>query len=334
MSKIKFNNARKPETLKVDGEKHLTLSDRRLSVQIMNPVSYKLGWSIDRITLVGTIKTDRNPDGTIRDLQSIMQALIDTGKPGVEKKDNGWLLRDRQGEQVAFVQYLDFDNTRGRIDFNPNKLSDYLQTTLKDFIDHIFADVKFSRVDVACDIFNAPDEFVRQYSVNKSVSSRVYRGKNGAMQTTYWGSPSSDEQVRLYDKANERRKKSVMLAEGISTWWRFEAQLRGSTTQEWDSSVKELLSYFTSTHFIPLDIVSSEKVMLIGLMEHPELFGTLSKATKAKYRKLIERVVENDELTQAMLEQFELDTQALKIELDSWLGYLDVTENYNLDDED
>lgn len=337
MTKIKFNNARKAETLKVDGEKHLTLSNRQLSVTISDydePVQYRLGWSIDRITLVGTIKISTNPDGTTRDLQSIMQSMLDAGKPGVEKLPKGWLLRDRQGEQVAYIEYLDFDNTRGRIDFNPSKLSEYLQTTLKDFIDLIFTEVKFSRVDVACDIFNTPDEFVDQYVITKPVSSRVYRGRGGDMQTTYWGSPSSDEQVRLYNKAKERRKKSVMLAEGINTWWRFEAQLRGSTTQEWASSVDDLLNYFTSPHFIPLDIKGSKRVMLKALLQSPDEFRHLDKNAKARYRKLIERVAENDELTQAMLEQFELDTQALKIELDSWLGYLDVTENYNPDDED
>ncbi|MGQ7374576.1 replication initiation factor domain-containing protein, partial [Streptococcus suis] len=134
--KIEFTKARKPELIKIEGEKHLTLSNRQLSVTISDhatPILYKLGWSIDRITLVGNIKQTRNIDGTIRDLDSVMRTMLDTGKAGIEKLEgSGWILKDRQGENIAFVQYLDFDTSRGRIDFNPNKLGDFIQTTLKD----------------------------------------------------------------------------------------------------------------------------------------------------------------------------------------------------------
>ncbi|HFU4364233.1 TPA: replication initiation factor domain-containing protein [Streptococcus suis] len=329
--KIKFVNSRVPELIKIEGEKHLTLSNRQLSVTICgndNPISYKLGWCIDRITLVGNIKKTRNMDGTIRDLDSIMRTMSDTGKAGIEKcEGSGWILRDRQGENIAFVQYLDFDDSRGRIDFNPNKLGDFIQTTLKEFIDLIFDDVKFSRVDVACDIINIPNEFIDQYQIIKDVKSITYRSRGGNVETRYWGSSSSGKQVRLYNKKLERKKKGVIVADGIDTWWRFEAQLRGQTTQDWKKSVDELLSYFTSPHFIPLDITGIKKVTLKALITNPEDIKELDRNSKARYRKLISRVVENDELTEEMAVQFNQDVAKLKKELDSWLGYIDVTEN-------
>lgn len=330
--KIKFD-------IELSGKKYLTLSNRQLSVHLLsidnkiNSIEYRLGWSIDRITLVGAIKQTRNSDGTIKDLSSIMQELLDSGMKGVEKLPKGWLLRDRQNEQIAYIEYLSTDNTRGRIDFNPNKLSEYLQSTLKEFISLIFEDVKFSRIDVACDIFNIPEEVIEQYTIIKDVSTHTYRGRGGQLETHYWGSSSSEKQVRLYNKLKERKKKRFGVVKGIETWWRFEAQLRGKTTKEWFESVSELLSYFTSPCFIPLDVVGMEKITLISLLEHPELFKEISsRTTISKYKTLVKRVVENDELTTAMIEQFEDDITELQKNLDSWLGYIDVTDSYTEED--
>lgn len=333
MVKIKFD-------IELSGKKYLTLSNRQLSMHLLhidnkinNNIEYRLGWSIDRITLVGTITQTKNIDGTIRDLSSIMQDALDSGMNGVEKLPKGWLLRDRYNEQIAYIEYLNHDNTRGRIDFNPNKLSEHVQSTLKDFIALIFEDVKFSRIDVACDIFNIPEEVIEQYQLIKDVSTHTYRGRGGQLETIYWGSSSSERQVRLYNKLKERKKKRFGIVEGINTWWRFEAQLRGNTTKEWSESVNELLSYFTSPNFIPFDIVGMEKIALVALLEHPELIKEMGSAhTVAKYKKLIKRVVENDELTTAMVEQFEDDVNELKTNLDSWLGYIDVTDNYTEED--
>lgn len=332
--KIKFD-------IELSGKKYLTLSNRQLSMHLLhldnkinnNNIQYRLGWSIDRITLVGTVKQTKNIDGTTRDLSSIMQAVLDSNMDGVEKLPKGWLLRDRHREQIAYIEYLSSDNTRGRIDFNPNKLSEHIQSTLKDFIALIFEDVKFSRIDVACDIFNIPEEIIEQYQLIKDVSTHTYRGRGGQLETIYWGSSSSERQVRLYNKLKERNKKGFGVIEEIDTWWRFEAQLRGKTTKEWFESVDELLSYFTSPNFIPLDIVGMEKIALVALLEHPELIKEMgSTHTVAKYKKLIKRVVENDELTTAMIEQFKDDVAELQKNLDSWLGYIDVTDNYTEDE--
>lgn len=334
--KIKFANAKGENT----EEKYLTLSNRQLSMHLLhidnkinNNIEYGLGWSIDRITLVGTIKQTRNSDGTIRDLGSMMQDALDSGVGGVEKLPKGWVLRDRYREQIAYVEYDDFDETRGRIDFNPNKLSEFIQSTLKQFIFIIFEDVKFSRIDATCDILNIPEEVIEQYTIVKDVTSRTYRGRGGQLETNYWGSPSSKKQVRLYNKLKERRKKKEFVDKEVESWWRFEAQLRGHSSEEWIESVSELLSCFTSPRFIPLDIVGREKITLVALLEHPELLKELGSGhTVAKYKKLIKRVVENDELNKAMFEQFKKDVTKLQTELNSWLGYIDVTENYTEED--
>lgn len=76
-----------------------------------------------------------------------------------------------------------------------------------------------------------------------------------------------------------------------------------------------------------------EKIALVALLEHPELIKEMgSRYTVAKYKKLIKRVVEKDELTTAMMEQFKDDIIELQKNLDSWLGYIDVTDNYTEDE--
>mgnify|MGYP003228010640 CR=1 FL=1 len=334
--KIKFANAKGENT----EEKYLTLSNRQLSVHLLDianksssNIECGLGWSIDRITLVGKVKQTRNSDGTIKDLGSMMQDAVDSGLGGVKKLPKGWILRDRHSEQIAYVEYIDFDETRGRIDFNPNKLSEFIQSTLKQFIFIIFEDVKFSRIDATCDMLNIPDEVVEQYTIVKDVTSRTYRSRGGQLETNYWGTRSTGRQVRLYNKLKERRKKREFVDKEVESWWRFEAELRGHSSEEWIESVSELLSCFTSPRFIPLDIVGMEKITLISLLEHPELFKEIgSRQTKTKYKKLIKRVVENDELNKAMFEQFKKDVTKLQTELNSWLGYIDVTENYTEDE--
>lgn len=334
--KIKFANAKGEDT----EEKYLTLSNRQLSVHLLDianksssNIECGLGWSIDRITLVGKVKQTRNSDGTIKDLGSMMQDAVDSGLGGVKKLPKGWILRDRHSEQIAYVEYIDFDETRGRIDFNPNKLSEFIQSTLKQFIFIIFEDVKFSRIDATCDMLNIPDEVVEQYTIVKDVTSRTYRSRGGQLETNYWGTRSTGRQVRLYNKLKERRKKREFVDKEVESWWRFEAELRGHSSEEWIESVSELLSCFTSPRFIPLDIVGMEKITLISLLEHPELFKEIgSRQTKTKYKKLIKRVVENDELNKAMFEQFKKDVTKLQTELNSWLGYIDVTENYTEDE--
>ena len=71
MAKIKIDVG------ELSGKKYLTLSNRQLSMHLLNidnkinsNIEYRLGWSIDRITLVGTIKQTRNSNGTIRDFFS------------------------------------------------------------------------------------------------------------------------------------------------------------------------------------------------------------------------------------------------------------------------
>ena len=131
---------------------------------------------------------------------------------GAQKAGAGWVLLDKYGENIAYVEVLPFldkatGREKGRIDFNPNKIQHFLKINLKDFIKLMFEDPHFSRADVACDIINLDDEYVNQYRLVDAVSFRPYYGQSGQLETAYWGARSSERQVRLYNKRVERLKK-------------------------------------------------------------------------------------------------------------------------------
>lgn len=99
---------------------------------------------------------------------------------------------------------------KGRIDFNPNKISQFLASSMKNFIHDLFIEPHFSRADIACDIIDVPDEFITQYRVVDPVSFKPIYGRNGKLETAYWGSRSSERQIRMYNKNwNKRRKEKL-----------------------------------------------------------------------------------------------------------------------------
>ena len=82
---------------------------------------------------------------------------------------------DKYGENIAYVEVLPFldkatGREKGRIDFNPNKIQDFLKINLKDFIKLMFEDPHFSRADVACDIIGLPNDYINQYRLADAVS--------------------------------------------------------------------------------------------------------------------------------------------------------------------
>lgn len=308
-------------------EKLAALSNRRLSVKTFYTL-VKFGWSIDRITIVGNLKKftwvrdDLTPIEL--DFEQIWMIFEDTGV--AKSVGQGWVLLDKYGENIAYAEKVKFDKTKGRIDFNPSKIRPFLHGELKRFIHNLFDNPHFSRADVACDIINAPDDFVRQYRIVDPVSFKPFYGANGELETAYWGSRSSERQVRLYNKRLEQTKKREVVPSWIETWWRFEAQLRRSKAEDWVGVISESLSSFSSPNYFPKDMKATDKVMLTGLFANHDLWSEITRPTKYKYRNMLKEIAHNDELTQHLKASFSESIGVLKQELDTWLVGLDVTE--------
>lgn len=240
---------------------------------------------------------------------------------------NGWKIVDHFGENIAYIEMLKFQKGYGRIDFNPNKINQFLASSMKNFIHDLFIEPHFSRADIACDIIDVPDEFITQYRIVDPISFKPIYGRSGKLETAYWGSRSSERQVRLYNKKLEQQAKRKIVPKEIETWWRLELQLRRGKATDWQAMVQESLDSFASPHYLPISIKHIDKIMITGLIADHNLWGGLARHTKYKYRNLLKQESKNDELTNHLRETFEESSSELKKELDTWLQGLDVSED-------
>lgn len=286
-------------------------------------------WSIDRITIVGKLKENilyQTSDG--RFIQIDFEMLMRLNEENAYLESVGqfaWILKDQWNENIAYIEMLKFQKGYGRIDFNPNTIKQYLHADLKHFIHDLFLEPHFSRADVACDIFNIDDKFVSEYRICEPIKFQPIYGRSGALETAYFGSMGSEKQVRMYNKLLERTKKKKIVPAEIKSWWRIEVQLRRAKAADWYSVVKESLANFASPHFMPESISAIERCVIKGLIFDQSEWDNLPRATKYRYRKKMQECVKNDELTQSMLRTFEESAANLKVELDTWLVGLDVS---------
>lgn len=310
-------------------EKLNRISNRRLKYQSLT-LDLKMCWSIDRITIVGKLKENiyyhTENDVLILKFEQLMRLNENNGFVK-SVGQNGWQITDHFGENIAYIEILKFHEGKGRIDFNPNKINQFLTSSLKNFIHDLFLNPHFSRADIACDILNVPDDFIMQYRLVDPVSFKPIYGRSGKLETAYWGSRSSERQIRMYNKKLEQETKRKIVPEEIDTWWRLELQLRRGKASNWHNMVLESLDSFSSPHYLPLDIKATERIMLKGLFYDHSEWSSLAKNTKKKYRDLLRLESKNDELTNHLRESFFECSNELKNELDTWLQGLDVSES-------
>lgn len=300
-------------------------SNRRLEGHNLNP-NIKMCWSIDRITIVGEARKHMwYSNGTdVKDVDFRKLMRLNEGAYVKPVGGMAWKIVDHWGENIAYIELLRFTPGNARIDFNPNKIKTVISESLKTFIHKAFIKPHFSRADVACDIINVPNDFISNYRYIEPVTYRVYYDKKGNMETTYWGSRSSEQQIRLYNKKVEQIKKRNVLPKEIETWWRFELQLRRGKATNWADMVFDSLSKFNNPAYIP-NLSNTESTMLDGLIANHKNWGGLAKGTKSKYKKLLNSAQKNDTLTRAMIDIFITQQRQLKDELDTWLRGYDVT---------
>lgn len=181
-SKIEGRGSQKRTTIN-QLEKLNRISNRRLSVQTLY-TPLKLSWSIDRITIVGKLNemiAYRTQNGLVFvDFEQLMR--LNEGQGFLKSVGtNGWQLFDQYGEDIAYIEMLKFHPDKGRIDFNPNKIGEFLKGSMKQFIHDLFLDAHFSREDIACDILGVPDDFITQYRIVDPVSFKPIYGRSGKL---------------------------------------------------------------------------------------------------------------------------------------------------------
>ncbi len=147
-------NLGKRGTIVNEWEKLNRISNRRLKYQSLT-LPLKMDWSIDRITIVGTLNENiyyhTQNDVLILDFEQLMR--VNEGNGHLKAVgNNGWQLVDQHEENIAYIEILKWQEGKGRIDFNPNKISQFLASSMKKFIHDLFLEPHFSRADVACEV--------------------------------------------------------------------------------------------------------------------------------------------------------------------------------------
>ncbi|MDT2987806.1 replication protein, partial [Enterococcus casseliflavus] len=141
-------------TIVNEWEKLTALSNRRLNVG-ESVKMIKMSWSIDRITIVGKLNENiyyhTSNDVLILNFEQLMR--LNEGNGYLKAVgNNGWQLLDQYEENIAYIEILKWQEGKGRIDFNPNKISQFLAGSMKNFIHDLFLEPHFSRADIACDM--------------------------------------------------------------------------------------------------------------------------------------------------------------------------------------
>ena len=270
--------------------------------------------SIDRITVSGELKTE------YRELQRVMNALGSSWKlsDGVFR-----LIREYPNgdtENIAYYAENVFQAGSWRLDFNPNKLSDEEKLEMKRAID-LLTDVHFTRLDLAFDVFN--NELGMKYRIYRpNVSQREYGVYTAqwtkAVETIYYGSNSSEQQIRQYNKLVEQTKKNMPLPEGVEHWMRLELQLRGRKPAEWVENAKSMLADFRLPNYDNIKSVN-DKLALAGLDIQIVDWSDFSKEKRARLRKM-QKDQYDDTLARELFDLFTVNQVMLQRDLDSYLS--------------
>lgn len=277
--------------------------------------------SIDRITVSGELKAE------YRELQRVMNALGSSWElsDGVFR-----LIREYPNgdtENVAYYAENAFQAGSWRLDFNPNKLTDEEKLEMKRAID-LLTDVHFTRLDLAFDVFN--NELGMKYRIYRpNVSQREYGVYTAqwtkAVETIYYGSNSSEQQIRQYNKLVEQTKKNMPLPDGVEHWMRLELQLRGRKPTEWVERAKGMLDDFRLPNYDRIKNKNDRMALFAlekGLLDWSDFSD---KNKKARLRKL-QKEQYDDTLARELFDLLIEHQERLHGELTSYLAEFDIQE--------
>lgn len=250
----------------------------------------KVDVRLDRITLTGNLKI------TNKELEELFLEMPDWQLQPDYKADCPWWrlerrLSDEVYETVAVFMKNKFQNS-WRIDTSNHLKSDEEKRSIVRIV-MLMSNVHLTRIDIAFDFINCKYAGMRHVLIKPGTTNTNYKdlqevdfhGRSGAFETKYLGKRRSLSMVRYYDKLVEQAKAYVSVPENIESWERLELQLRGDRSSQWVEQSEKMLDLFKLPEVEKLDNVT-DKVNLLILTEHPEIFKEFNKQKKAKYRKM------------------------------------------------
>lgn len=212
-------------------------------------------------------------------------------------------------ENGAFFQIEHKDDGNVRLEFNPNKFKGQEnEKYLQDIIRYI-KDAEFSRRDIAIDLFNV--DIHEYYFLDMGARSQIlYLSRSRQLETQYIGSSSSEEMIRVYDKALEREIDDMK-------WVRVEAQLRREKARAMAynpfTKIKVVKKYPDNFK----ELKPTEKLIIKGLMADETGWALLDRKTRKKYKELMSHEAEEIDLKLF----FEQKVEELYADAESWLNF-------------
>ena len=285
--------------------------------------------SIDRLTVVADYPSDRL-DHDMREW--MRKPFVQDISDGIQVVDERNCYFDDFGnrhapvapEQVAFIHSPKFLRDKLRIDFNPNH---GLDSEGGQWVLQLIAKLQnkhFSRCDIAFDIFNEPT--AQDYQVYRfGTGKQIIMGPDGKMQTTYYGSMKSGQQIRQYNKKIEQQARHGKLV-NVDSWWRVELQLRGNKIADYPSLVRKMLEEFYIPEYKNLPTIR-EKAMILALITDPTIYVDAPDRTRQRWRKLLKETPKDNRLSVAMAKKFVENFQRLEYELQSIMNRFNVAAN-------
>lgn len=192
-------------------------------------------------------------------------------------------------------QYEEFIEVDGkgkvRLDFNPNKAN-------MDELGHILSYLKYphlTRLDIAIDYFGIDFQNIH-WSSMRTRKRNTWSDGYGTLETLYIGAPKSARRFRIYNKALElKEKKKESTIKGH--WWRVEVQQRFKENDNYSLGEYLLPNLFDIRPYrknLDISFIEkfSERMMVAGMLKYPEELKKADKKTRAKYKKLLDEVVE------------------------------------------
>lgn len=274
----------------------------------------KINVKVDRITVAGEL-----PNWTLQDIYKETGLIPRDGALFLEREDE-----DGNTENMAFMAENPFLRDNWRLDFNPANLTADETMILRNIIQKL-EKAHFTRLDIAFDIFNnalAMRYRVYRFNVREDVIETI-RGRNKNVETMYWGARKSEQQIRLYNKLVEQKKKKQVIPAGVENWARLELQLRGKKPVDWLKSAAEMLDQFKLATLQNLS--PNDRVTLYGLVNGIVDWQEFNRQKQAKYRQMIKHsegfeTVLADEMKEVLADNL----ATLQHELNGYLRDFDV----------
>jgi hypothetical protein len=198
-------------------------------------------------------------------------------------KPNGEKVRQWFGFEKKEEKKASGEGKPMRLEFNPNQ---YRRTGGAEKylleITRTMNDIHLSRKDIAIDVF---DHDLNDYLIIDERGRKIveYKDSNRRLETMYFGSRESDEQLRIYNKAKEQKTTDGRI------WWRIEGQMRG------DSAKEMYMNPFRKVRIVKKsdykDIPFKDRAILLLLQADPDSIKELSKNSRTKYKRMLEQDV-------------------------------------------